>query len=365
MGEPIPAAAREEVPAVCHLRLLTLASPLLILAAACAAAAPFDRGAAEAAMESGFFKQLAEPLGRGINLGNMLEAPREGEWGVKLDERYFKIIADAGFTSVRMPVRWNSRADTQPPYTIDPAFFARVDRALKAAADAGLRVVLNIHHYEELMRDPPAHRDRFVALWEQISEHYRSAPPTVWFELLNEPNGKLDAATWNADLLLALKAVRRTNPERQVVVGPVMWNSVDALARLELPEDDRHLTVTFHYYNPFTFTHQGASWAGPQAEKWLGNKWLGTEKEQQAVIRQFDQALLWGVEHRRPIYLGEFGAYSRADMESRVRWTKFIAEQAMARKMGFAYWEFCSGFGAWDPEKGEWRAGLLGALMGR
>lgn len=44
-------------------------------------------------------------LGRGINLGNMLDAPSEGEWGVTLDSAYFPLIKSAGFTSVRIPVR--------------------------------------------------------------------------------------------------------------------------------------------------------------------------------------------------------------------------------------------------------------------
>ena len=35
-------------------------------------------------------------LGRGINLGNALDAPKEGEWGVTLKEGYFKAIKEAG-----------------------------------------------------------------------------------------------------------------------------------------------------------------------------------------------------------------------------------------------------------------------------
>jgi len=146
------------------------------------------------------------------------------------------------------------------------------------------------------------------------------------------------------------------------VVGPVGWNGINDLASLELPKDDKHLIVTVHYYSPFQFTHQGAEWAGAEARKWLGTKWTGSKVEQQAVVRDLDKAITWAVEHRRPLYLGEFGAYSKADLESRARWTHFVAEKAMKRKMGFAYREFCSGFGVYDPQRNHWIEPLKDAL---
>lgn len=62
-------------------------------------------------------------LGRGVNLGNALEAPSEGEWGVTLNETFFSLISSAGFNSVRIPIRWNAHADSVPPYSVDPVFF--------------------------------------------------------------------------------------------------------------------------------------------------------------------------------------------------------------------------------------------------
>jgi endoglucanase len=66
-------------------------------------------------------------LGRGLNLGNALEAPVEGQWGVVLKEEYFSIIKQAGFNSIRLPVRWSGHALAEKPYTINPEFFQRVD----------------------------------------------------------------------------------------------------------------------------------------------------------------------------------------------------------------------------------------------
>jgi endoglucanase len=315
--------------------------------------------------DEAFFKSLKPAFGRGMNLGNALEAPREGEWGVTLKEEYFEQIKKAGFDSVRIPVRWSAHAANVAPYTIAPDFFARVDWAVDQALRRGLRTIINVHHYDELIKEPDAHRPRFLDLWKQIAEHYRRQPPELSFELLNEPNGPLTAEKWNRLLAEALAVVRQTNPMRDVVIGPVGFNSIRDLPSLELPEDDRHLVVTVHYYSPFQFTHQGASWAGEEAKSWLGRKWTGAKAEQTAVRRDFDAAIAWGVAHQRPVFLGEFGAYSAADIESRARWTRFIVEEAEQRKMGWAYWEFCSGFGAYDSQHDTWIRPIKQALLER
>lgn len=310
-----------------------------------------------------FFRQLQPIFGRGINLGNALEAPREGDWGVTLKQEYFEAIRQAGFDSVRIPVRWSAHAEASAPYRIDAKFFERVDWAVEEALKRKLLVVLNMHHYEEIFNRPDDHRERFLAMWEQIAARYKDAPPALAFELLNEPHASLDAATWNRLLAEALAVVRKSNPTRWVVVGPVGWNNINDLPSLVLPEDDRRLVVTVHYYSPFRFTHQGAGWVGPAAVQWLGTKWNGTRAEQQAIERDFDRAINWAVERKRPIYLGEFGAIERADLDSRARWTRCVAEEALKRKMGYAYWEFCSGFGTYDAQRGQWVQPLRDALL--
>ena len=322
-----------------------------------------DEGLPESILSDPFYRRLEPCFGRGVNLGNALEAPREGEWGVRLEEKYFELIKAAGFDSVRIPVRWSAHAGESAPFAIQPDFLRRVDWAVEQALSRGLSVVLNMHHYDGLVEDPERHRARFIALWDQLARHYKDQPAALAFELLNEPHGKLDAACWNRMLADALKVVRLTNPERQIVVGPVGWNSIKELPNLELPQTDRHLVVTFHYYSPFHFTHQGASWAGAQANEWLGTKWTGAKEERLAVDRDLDAAITWAVQHRRPIYMGEFGAYSKADIESRARWTRCLADAALTRKIGFAYWEFCAGFGVYDSGRGQWNESLKEALF--
>jgi endoglucanase len=300
-------------------------------------------------------------LGRGINLGNALEAPREGEWGLTLKEEYFDRIKAAGFRSVRIPIRWSAHAAQQAPYTIDPAFFKRIDWAIDQGLSRGLAVLINVHHYAEMDTDPDGHLPRLTAIWRQVAQRYRSRPEPLMFELLNEPHDKLTDEKWSAMLPGLLAGVRETNPRRAVVIGPGNWNSPEHLPRLRLP-DDPLLIVTFHYYRPFEFTHQGASWV-QGSDAWLGRTWTGTPEQMAALRNDFEGVSKWAAEQRRPVYLGEFGAYSKADMESRVHWTAAVAREAEQRGFPCAYWEFGSGFGAYDPGTGKWRDGLLRALL--
>ena len=305
--------------------------------------------------------EINRQLGRGINLGNMLEAPNEGEWGVRLEESYFKLIHDAGFDSVRIPIRWSAHADTTAPYIIDSTFMNRVEWAVNQAITNHLPVIINFHHYAEMNQDPEKEMPRFLGLWEQVANHFKNSPETVIFEIDNEPFNKLKGDIWNETISKTIKIIRKSNPERIIMVGPDHGNTINNLFHMQLPEDDRRLIVTFHYYSPIQFTHQSASWVNG-SEKWAGTKWRGTPQEKQDIINDFNIAKAWQKKYDRPIYLGEFGAFSAADMTSRVRWTRFMVRQAEKRNFSWGYWEFCSSFGIYDPEKNEWRKPLLKAL---
>jgi endoglucanase len=285
-------------------------------------------------------------LGRGINFGNALEAPKEGEWGVTLRDADFTLAAQAGFQHVRIPVRWSAHALEQAP-----------DSALAA----GLRAIFNVHHYEEMASDPDAHKERLIAIWSQLAQSYKDYPDTVYFELFNEPNGKLTAEKNNPLIAELLAAVRPTNPDRAVIVGSVAWNAIRGLNQLELPRADHNLIVTFHYYDPFDFTHQGAPWVNKEGQ--LGIDWPGKVGVQADIGAAFNRAVEWANEQGRPLYLGEFGAYQAAEMDARVRWTTAVVEEANARLIPYAYWELRSGFGLYDFDKRTWRRPLLDAVL--
>ncbi|MBC6460922.1 glycoside hydrolase family 5 protein [Actinomadura sp. HBU206391] len=300
--------------------------------------------------------------GRGINFGNALDAPEGGERALRLRERHFDEVREAGFDTVRLPVKWSAHAAESAPYRISAECFEHVDRAIDHAIGRDLDVVLNVHHYDELCEAPDEHEGRFLALWRQIAPRYAALGDRLHFELLNEPRDQMTAERWNGLLAKALAVVRESNPHRVVLIGPARMNDLGALPELELPEDGR-LLVTIHYYAPFEFTHQGADWVGG-ADRWLGTTWSG-DADRAAVRRDLAQAATWARERGRPMFIGEFGAYSKADMASRANWTAFVRSEAERLGLGWAYWEFGSDFGAFDPRTGAWREPLRRALLPR
>lgn len=167
-------------------------------------------------------------VGKCLNMSDMLEAPTEGAWGPAIADDDFEIIREAGFKTVRLPVAFSAHAAEVPPYTIDPAFMARVKSVVALAGASRLNVLLDMHNYDAVMRDPDGQSARFTALWRQVATAFADAPPSVWFELLNEPHDKLTNDNLGPLYAPALAAIRATNPRRPVIVGG-MWNNLDKM----------------------------------------------------------------------------------------------------------------------------------------
>jgi endoglucanase len=163
-------------------------------------------------------------------------------------------------------------------------------------------------------------------------------------------------------LLPILADVRRSNPNRWVIVGPTHWNSLADLPLLQLPENDRRLIVTFHYYEPFRFTHQGASWTDNKDVH--GVTW-GTASDRARLAADFATVADWARVHRRRILLGEFGAYdgSGTPMPLRVAYTGAVAREAERNHFAWAYWQFSSDFVAWDMKSDRWVEPIRDALV--
>jgi endoglucanase len=161
-----------------------------------------------------------------------------------------------------------------------------------------------------------------------------------------------------------LKTIRDSNPDRMVIIGPAHFNDVDRLNRLQLPPQDRRIIGTFHYYRPLQFTHQGAAWV-ENSDPWRGTKWTGAPQERAELRRDFEGAAAWSQQSKRPLFVGEFGAYQQADMENRALWTRAVAREAEKNGFSWSYWEFCAKFGAYDPAARAWRKPLLHALLDR
>jgi endoglucanase len=185
-------------------------------------------------------------------------------------------------------------------------------------------------------------------------------PGDVLFEICNEPNMKPEI--WNDIHQAAYKILRASNPARTIIIGTIYGNQIKYLKDLVLPGDDKNIIVAIHYYSPIQFTHQGAHWSVKNKDL-SGIEWKETKAQQDSVKMDFGIAQKWAKQNHRPLTLGEFGAYEKADMASRVRWTNYIARQAEKRKWSWSYWQFDSDFIVYDINKDEWVMPILDALI--
>jgi len=305
-------------------------------------------------------------LGKGVNVGNYLDAtPVEGSWtnGDVIKPSYFSAIRAKGFQSVRLPVRWTTRTGASSPYAIDPVFLNRVDSVVTWALRNQLAVVLDNHHHDEFWLDPVAEMPRLKAIWSQVATRFTSTrfpDSLVVFEPINEPNG-IGIAQWNLAQTEIVAHIRALQPHRTLLIEPTNWSGVAGLSGYTIPADT-NLIVSIHNYEPFQFTHQGASWvAGSSA--WLGTRWGGsTDSANLAAL--YAQAQQFGLDNAVPVNVGEFGALAAADRGDRLEYLSQNVEQAEARGMSHMVWMFSdtATFGIFDTVAGLWDDSLAAAV---
>jgi len=228
-----------------------------------------------AGMQFGIAQADSFDVKRCMNMGNALDAPKEGDWGHVIEERSFKVVKEAGFDTVRIPMRWSAHTSGAPNYTIDETFFARATAVIDQALAQDLNVIINIHHFEEINEDPAGNLDKFLKLWGQIAPRYANLPSNVYFEVLNEPNGELKGDIMRSILTAGFAKIRESNPTRMLIIGGEDWSGINSFPSLPMIED-KNQVYTFHYYDPFEFTHQKASWT---PLKNSGEKGWGTAQE--------------------------------------------------------------------------------------
>lgn len=335
---------------------------------------------------------------RGMNLGNVLEhasCPPENPVG----PADLEAIRAEGFDHVRVPVAWQAGSGPAPGFTIDPCRFEWVDLLVTHAVQRGLGVVIDLHGFSEFMRDPVGERARFIALWRQVAVHYAAMPTNVVFELLNEPFG-LPPGTDDAlnqayaEALAAIRSSGGANGERLVLLSPAErsgstpheehWRRLDTL---RFPAGDPHVGATVHNYDPFLFTHQGTErrtlngvgtgWTDPAETSTRGIRfpgppdvpvavdprvtaawalgWLGEYNDRSRIgnanpssatpIRKFAATVkLWSIQSGRPVYVGEFGAFTGADAISRANYARTARALFEEFGLGWAWWNWNSDF---------------------
>jgi len=303
---------------------------------------------------------------RCINMGNALEAPNEGDWGYSIRAQDLQAVAQAGFDTIRLPVRWDTHTGHRPPYTIDPAFMARVKTVVAQAQSFGLGVIIDVHHYENLMSRTNREQPRFLAIWDQIARTFSNAPDNVYFEVLNEPTRAISHARLNALYSEAIPVIRASNPRRKIILGGNSWNSIETLTKVRWPlylgKRDANLVATFHDYSPHKFTHQGAEWIDPKMP--LGRRW-GTQADVADLKLIYKLASDFKTKTGLPVFVGEFGVIDKVPGLERMAWTKTRRKAMEANGMSWCVWDFSGAFKIYDTNTNSWYPGAKDALFGR
>lgn len=272
-------------------------------------------------------KKMVKRMGKGINLGNTLEAPHEGKWAYKAEEYYFDDFKKMGFQNVRIPVKWGNNTDKFAPYKIDEKWLNRVETVVDWALERDFVVILNTHHEKWLLEEyDEANLQRFEAIWTQIAERFKDKSENVVFEIINEPYFDLSPAQVDAINFRILPIIRKTNPTRNVLITGGGKNASDAPQQMKIPEDD-YLIAYFHYYKPFKFTNKD------------GNRSWGKPKDKAEVRKHFEEVVTWAFDNNIPLYLGEFACSNRPKRGQRLEYYAYIADLCEEFNIPFSVWE--------------------------
>ncbi len=338
--------------------------------------------------------RAAKLFRHGANLGNYLEVPPGQNWGGTFSADELVAMKREGFDHVRVPVGWHHYAGPAPDFKLSPGIFACVDLVVTNALNNQLAVMINIHHFDELDKGPVATTEAFLKIWQQVAEHYKNFPEPLAFELDNEPHDAATTVAMNPIYTQVIAEIRQTNPHRTIFVEPGKWGGIGELKNLVLPPDD-NIIVSVHCYDPFYFTHQGATWAGPDTKQtgivfpgppiqplvsdpkldlkpwvrnWIKNyNTLPTEKNPSgplAFTGKLKYIRAWSDYYGRPVHLGEFGAYTKADAQSRRNFYSAVRHAAEEFKIGWCIWDWNAGFCYWDKKERHAVPGMHDALFG-
>ena len=290
--------------------------------------------------------KAAQKLGIGWNLGNHFDAHNNGVsgetfWGnPKATQETFNKVKAAGFSTVRIPVTWMGHIGEAPEYKIEDAWLDRVAEVVGYAENAGLNVILNMHHdgadsaywldIKTAALNPAVHQqimDQITAMWSQIAWKFQDKGDFLIFEAFNEihdggwgwganrnDSGKQYKCLneWNQAFVGAVRGSGgQNNMERLLGIPAYCTNADLAIETLELPEDylEGRLMVSVHCYDPYDYTLPAkvSEW-GHTAR--ASNKVAGDNEGdlRKTFVKLYEHFIAKGI----PVYLGEFGCVNRS-----------------------------------------------------
>lgn len=338
---------------------------------------------------------VRERLARGLNLSFWFTYRNDAGIDPRLwqpDSEDLRRIRAMGFRHVRIPVDQGWLADPKNPAMPETTHLAELRRALDELAADDLLSVIALDgqaEWKTRLASDPAALDTTAALWKNLAGALATLPPDrLVFEALNEPATD-DTQTSQRIMQRLHDAIREVAPSHTIVVAGPKFSSVPELLLLT-PLADPNVVYTFHFYEPFNFTHQGATWGWPMWAKFRGWPYPSSEAavaplldaapadvmphlrfygqqnwSRDKLAAPLDQATDWAKAHGVLLWCGEFGAMKTyAPPGSREAWLRDARELMEARGIYWAHFDYLNHFGIAGGQQGarEYDAGALAAL---
>ncbi len=292
------------------------------------------------------------------------------------------LMHSMGFDHVRLSIDGDELLRNAPAGGLNAVFLAELDTAVNTMLKDDLRVIVDVHpsdKFKRQLRTDDAAVARFCALWSALAAHYaQTDPDRLFFEVLNEPEFE-DAQQWAAIQTRAIAAIRQTAPRHTIIATAGRYSGLTDLLTLE-PVTDPNVIYTFHDYEPFAFTHQGATWTMEQVRplrrvpypsspeniaqsvsqepQLIDQHWVnsyGLDRWDAARIRsELSFAGKWAALHRVPVYCGEFGVYHAfADPAMRAAWLRDTRTALEDQGIGWAVWDYQGSFAVVSKTNGK------------
>lgn len=318
------------------------------------------------------------PFTRGVNLTGWFQAesPKQIQF-TKYTKHDLQNIKSLGADVIRLPINLHAMTSGAPSYTYDPLFLMFLDSVVSWAEELDLHLILDNHSSDGTQVTDTNIVEILIPVWTQLVQHYKDRSRKIYYEILNEPQGISDAK-WNEIQQRVVAAIRTIDTVHTIIVGPANWNSYYNLAAMPV-YSDTNLIYTFHFYDPFIFTHQGAGWTGPSLVNLRGvpfpydaarmpscppdlkGTWVETSLQYynvdgtvQKVRERIDVAVNFRTTRRVPIYCGEFGTLmTYASEADRAYWYNVVRTYLEQHTIAWTTWDYQGGFGLFKSNTNE------------
>ena len=310
------------------------------------------------------------PFSRGVNLTGWFQSGSAGQIQfTRFTKQDVINIKSLGCDVIRLPINMHDMTSGSPSYTLDPLLFSFLDSLVTWCEQLHIYLILDNHSFDPSANTSPGVVSVLVKVWTQMAIHYKERSDFILFEILNEPHG-ITTYDWGNIQNQAINAIRAHDTKHTIVVGGSGFNTYTELKNLPVYQDT-NLLYTFHFYDPFLFTHQGATWVSPSLEPISGvpfpfcgacmpvmpasfkGTWLETgynnysaEGKVAHIQSLIDNAVQFRNARNVKIFCGEFGVYiPNSEPVDRATWYRAVREYLEENNIPWTTWDYKGGFG--------------------